>query len=99
MVFLAEETEATLEHGGSNGWRSRVFGVREPAWVLAVRRRQKLPTRWWTVVDFRPSFDIPSGGLLPKDTAQVRHCAYVRIEDQISVRFDFQGLPVWYARE
>jgi hypothetical protein len=36
--------------------------------------------------------------LLPKDTAQVRACAYVRIEDQISVRFDFDGLQVWYAR-
>jgi hypothetical protein len=43
--------DATLETGGENGWRSRVFGDKEPAAVICVTRKQELPASLQTVIE------------------------------------------------
>jgi hypothetical protein len=43
--------DATLETGGENGWRSRVFGNKEPAAVIRVARNQELPASLQTVIE------------------------------------------------
>jgi hypothetical protein len=43
--------DATLEIGGENGWRSRVFGSKEPAAVICMARKQELPASFLTVIE------------------------------------------------
>ena len=48
-LLLSED--ATLEVGGGNGWRSRVFGSKEPAAVICAARKQALPALFAAVID------------------------------------------------
>jgi len=43
--------DATLEVGGVNGWRSRVFGSKESAAVICVQRKQELPAVFEAVIE------------------------------------------------
>jgi hypothetical protein len=43
--------DATLETGGANGWRSRVFGSKEPAPVICAAQTGQLPATFAAVID------------------------------------------------
>jgi Heparinase II/III-like protein/Heparinase II/III N-terminus len=43
--------DATLEVGGENGWRSRVFGSKEPAAVICMAWKQALPASFVTIIE------------------------------------------------
>ncbi|MGA3238857.1 MAG: alginate lyase family protein [Bryobacteraceae bacterium] len=43
--------DATLQIGGAHGWRSRVFGNKEPAAVICAAMKQELPASLQTVID------------------------------------------------
>jgi hypothetical protein len=48
---LSLSHDATLETDGKNGWRSRVFGNKEPAAVICAALKQELPASFQTVID------------------------------------------------
>jgi len=43
--------DAKLEIGGDNGWRSKVFGSREPAAAICAAQRQQLPAKFAAVIE------------------------------------------------
>ncbi len=43
--------DAALEIGGVNGWRSKVFGIKEPSAVLCAAQNRELPARFAAVID------------------------------------------------
>jgi hypothetical protein len=43
--------DATLQIGGAHGWRSRVFGSKEPAAVICMAWKQELPASFLTVIE------------------------------------------------
>jgi hypothetical protein len=57
--------DADLEFGGENGWRSRVFGGNEPAFVITVTQRGSLPAQFAAVIDLSgetQSFELSENG-------------------------------------
>ena len=48
-LFLCHD--ATLQIGGADGWRSRVFGSKEPAAVICMAWKQELPASFLTVIE------------------------------------------------
>jgi hypothetical protein len=48
-LFLSHD--ATLQIGGADGWRSRVFGSKEPAAVICMAWKQELPASFLTVIE------------------------------------------------
>jgi hypothetical protein len=57
--------DATLEVGGTNGWRSRVFGSKEPAPVICAATKQELPFAFAAVIDLSgeaQSFQLSEDG-------------------------------------
>jgi hypothetical protein len=57
--------DAALETGGQNGWRSRVFGNKEPAAVICAARKQELPAVFAAVIDLSgevQAFEINGNG-------------------------------------
>jgi hypothetical protein len=57
--------DAALEVGGANGWRSKVFGNKEPAAVISASKTQELPAVFATVIDLggeAQSFEVSGNG-------------------------------------
>jgi hypothetical protein len=54
--------DAALEVGGENGWRSKVFGKKEPAAVICMSWKQELPARFATVIELSGAVADVSAG-------------------------------------